>query len=432
MKISQIKARTILDSRGNPTIEADVTLADNNFGRASVPSGASTGAKEASELRDKNSAKYSGKGVEQAVNNINEVINEALVGQNATHQSKIDNLMISLDGTTDKSNLGSNAILAVSLAVARAAANYMKMPLYKYLSTLSKDESDQFLLPTPMLNLINGGAHANFATDIQEYMIIPIGATSFSDAIRWGSEIFHALEKILEEKGLPTTVGDEGGFVVRTPKQEEVNTYPLDLLSLAVTKSGYRLGSDIVFALDIAASELFHQDAYHLDAQNKIFSSIEMIKYLEYLIKQYPIISIEDGLAEEDWVGWQEMTRKLGKKIQLVGDDLITTNTLYLKRAINENAGNAVLVKPNQIGTLTETIEIIDMARQYNWHRIISHRSGETEDTFISDLAVGLSSGQIKAGSVSRTDSVGKYNRLLEIEEELGNSAKYAGNIWHI
>lgn len=432
MKISHIKARTILDSRGNPTIEADVILADNNLGRASVPSGASTGAKEAVELRDKNSTRYSGKGVEQAVNNINEVINEALVGQNATHQSKIDQMMISLDGTEDKSNLGSNAILAVSLAVARAAANYMKVPLYKYLSTLSKTQPDEFVLPRPMLNLINGGAHADFATDIQEYMVVPIGAKSFSDAIRWGSEIFHTLAKILEEKGLPTTVGDEGGFVVQAIEREETNTYPLDLLSLAITKSGYKLGTDVAFALDIAASELYNQGAYHLNSQNKVFTTLELIEYLEGLTRQYPIISIEDGLSEVDWTGWQELTRKLGKKIQLVGDDLITTNTKFLSRAINEKSANAVLVKPNQIGTLTETIEVIDIAREHHWQYIISHRSGETEDTFISDLAVGLSSGQIKAGSVSRTDSVGKYNRLLEIEEELGNKAKYSGNIWHI
>lgn len=432
MKITHIKARTILDSRGNPTVEADVTLTDGSVGRASVPSGASTGSKEASELRDKNPAKYFGKGVESAVHNINEIIAETLIGQDALHQSKIDRMMLDVDGTENKGNLGSNAILAVSLAVARAAANYMKHPLYKYLSTLSKNQSDEFLLPAPMLNLINGGAHANFVTDIQEYMIIPIGASSLSDAIRWGSEIFHALEKILEERGMPTTVGDEGGFVIQTSKTDEVNHYPLELLSLATLKAGYKLKRDVVFAIDVAASELFCQGAYHLDAQRKIFSSSEMIKYLEQLAEQYPIISIEDGLAEGDWTGWQEMNRKLGKKIQLVGDDLITTNTKFLSRAINERSANAVLIKPNQIGTLSETIEVVDMAREHNWRRIVSHRSGETEDSFISDLAVGLSTGQIKAGSMSRTDSVGKYNRLIEIEEELGNRAKYAGNIWHI
>lgn len=432
MKITHIKARTILDSRGNPTVEADVTLADGSVGRASVPSGASTGSKEASELRDKNPAKYLGKGVESAVHNINEIIAETLIGQDALHQSKIDRMMLDVDGTENKSNLGSNAILAVSLAVARAAASYMKHPLYKYLSTLSKNQSNEFLLPTPMLNLINGGAHANFVTDIQEYMIIPVGAPTFSDAIRWGSEIFHALGKILEEKGMPTTVGDEGGFVVQTAKTDEINHYPLELLSLATLKAGYKLKRDVVFAIDVAASELFCQGAYHLDAQRKIFSSLEMIKYLEQLTEQYPIVSIEDGLAEGDWTGWQEMNRRLGKRIQLVGDDLITTNPKFLSRAINEKSANAVLVKPNQIGTLSETIEVVDMAREHSWRRIISHRSGETEDSFIADLAVGLSTGQIKAGSMSRTDSVGKYNRLIEIEEELDGKARYAGNIWHI
>lgn len=431
MKIKSVHARQILDSRGNPTVEADVILEDGTIGRAAVPSGASTGSNEALELRDKNSEIYLGKSVHQAVSNVNEIVSEALIGQDAIDQEKIDQIMINLDGTDNKSNLGANAILAVSIACAKAAAQVKKIPLYEYFATLSKTNTKkEYLLPTPMMNLVNGGAHANFATDIQEYMIMPVGMASFSDALRAGAEIFHTLAKILKEKGFPTTVGDEGGFAMKLEKSTpNANEYPLQLLSDAVEKAGYKLGENIMFALDIAATELYKDGKYHLEAQGQELSSDEMVDFIASLAQKYPIASIEDGLAEGDWEGWKKLTERIGNKVQLVGDDLLVTNTKFLDKAIKEQAGNAILVKVNQIGSLTEAIAAVDMAKENNWNTIISHRSGETEDTTIADLAVGLATGQIKTGSLSRTDRTAKYNQLLRIEEELGSSAKYTGNI---
>lgn len=431
MKIRQIKARQILDSRGNPTVEADVILEDGTMGRAAVPSGASTGSNEALELRDKNPQVYNGKSVNKAVNNIEEIISEALIGQDSTDQEKIDQIMIDLDGTENKSNLGANAILAVSLANAKAAAKHLNLPLYEYFASLSKTNKDKnYLLPTPMMNLINGGAHANFATDIQEYMVMPVGISNFSDSLRAGAEIFHTLAKILKEKGMPTTVGDEGGFAMKLEKgTSDANEYPLKLLSEAVEKAGYKLGEEIVFALDIASTEFFKDGKYHLEAEGKSLSSDEMVDFVASLAQKYPIASIEDGLAEGDWEGWKKLTEKIGDKVQLVGDDLLVTNTKFLEKAINEKAGNAILVKVNQIGSLTEAIKAVDMAKESGWNTIMSHRSGETEDTTIADLAVGLATGQIKTGSLSRTDRIAKYNQLLRIEEELGSEAMYNGKI---
>lgn len=441
MEIKSVHARQILDSRGNPTVEADVILEDGTMGRAAVPSGASTGSNEAIELRDKNSQLYLGKSVHQAVSNVNEIINEALIGQDATDQAKIDQTMLKLDGTENKSNLGANAILAVSLANAKAAAQVKKMPLYEYFATLSKTNSKKeflpspkvtgkiFLLPTPMMNLVNGGAHAAFATDIQEYMIMPVGVSNFSDAIRAGAEIFHILAKILKEKGFPTTVGDEGGFAMKLEKgTPNANEYPLELLSQAVEKAGYKLGEQIVFALDIASTEFYKDGKYELAAEGKSLNSDEMVDFVANLASKYPIASIEDGLAEGDWDGWKKLTAKIGSKVQLVGDDLLVTNTTFLDKAIKEKAANAILVKVNQIGSLTEAIAAVDMAKESGWNTVMSHRSGETEDTTIADLAVGLATGQIKTGSLSRTDRIAKYNQLLRIEEELGSNAEYAGN----
>ncbi|HTK03457.1 MAG TPA: phosphopyruvate hydratase [Alphaproteobacteria bacterium] len=422
MKIKNIHARQILDSRGNPTVECDITLEDGSFGRAAVPSGASTGTHEALELRDGDPKIYLGKSVLKAVENVNVVINNALVGIEITSQADLDNKMIELDGTENKSKLGANAILAVSLAFAKAAANSQKLPLYQYLHNIS-GVTKPLSLPLPMMNIINGGAHADFASDIQEFMIQPIGAKNFTDCLRMGAEIFHSLKKILKENGYDTAVGDEGGFA---PRVKQGNKESLELISKAVAQAGYTLGTDVVFALDVAASELYKDGKYVLKAEGKEFTTDEMIAFLEDLVSKYPIVSIEDGLSEEDWDGWIKLNEKIGSKIQLVGDDLLVTNTKFLQKAIDVKACNAILVKVNQIGSLTETINAINLANSAGFKAITSHRSGETEDTTIAHIAVGLSTGQIKTGSLSRTDRVAKYNELLRIEEELG------GDAWHI
>lgn len=421
MRIKKIHGRQILDSRGNPTIETDISLEDGSLGRAAVPSGASTGSNEALELRDNNPGLYLGKGVLKAVDNVNTALSQTLVNSDIDTQSDLDQKMIELDNTFNKSNLGANAILSISLAFAKAMAVSQKLPLYKYLNQISKSKK-KITLPMPMMNIINGGAHADFASDIQEFMIMPISAKSFSDCLRIGSEIFHTLKKILKTEGYEITVGDEGGFA---PRVKKGNKESLDLISRAIEKAGYKLGKDIVFALDIAASEIYQDGKYHLKAEGKILTSDEMIDFLEKLVNSYPISSIEDGLFENDWDGWTKLTAKLGRKIQLVGDDLLVTNTKFLQKAIGSKACNAILIKPNQIGTLTETIEAINLAQKSNFNVVTSHRSGETEDTTISHIAVGLSTGQIKTGSLSRTDRVAKYNELLRIEEELASQAVF-------
>ncbi len=421
MKISSIHARQILDSRGNPTIEADVILENGILGRAAVPSGASTGSHEAIELRDGGDL-YGGKSVLNAVAHVNGEISEALVGMEATNQTDIDQKMIDLDGTENKGRLGANAILAVSLACAKAAALAKGKSLYAYVATLAGNT--KLVLPLPMMNIINGGKHAAGSTDIQEFMIMPVGAANFSDCIRMGAEIFQALGKVLKSKGYATTVGDEGGYA---PAVKNGNAEALELISEAVAKAGYKLGEDIVLALDVASSELMEDGKYALATESKQLSSEEMVAFYEDLVARFPIVSIEDGLGEDDWDGWKQLTEKLGDRIQLVGDDLLVTNTEFLKRGIAEKAGNAILIKVNQIGTLTETIRAVNMAHDAGWKAVISHRSGETEDTTIAHLAVGLGTGQIKTGSLSRTDRVAKYNELMRIEEELGNGAIFAG-----
>lgn len=422
MDIKTIRARQIIDSRGNPTVEADIILSNGTLGRAAVPSGASTGSNEAVELRDGGDA-FGGKGVMQAVANVNGPIAEALVGMDVTDQRGIDETMIELDGTPNKGKLGANALLAVSLAAAKAAALASNQPLYQYLHELEPRASDM-TLPVPMMNIINGGKHAAGSTDIQEFMIMPVGAASFSDAIRMGAEIFHALAKVLKEKGYGTTVGDEGGFA---PRVKEGNAEALELISLAVDKAGYALGDDVVLALDVAASELYENGTYNLATENRSLTSEEMVDWLVELSSKYPIASIEDGLAEDDWQAWTSLTEKLGDRVQIVGDDLLVTNVNFLKRGIEEKAANAILVKLNQIGTLSETNDAVAMAHEAGWRAVISHRSGETEDTTIAHLVVGLGTGQIKTGSMSRTDRVAKYNELLRIEEELGDAAIYPG-----
>ena len=423
MKIQSIHARQILDSRGNPTVECDVTLEDGSFGRAAVPSGASTGSYEAIELRDGDKTKYLGKGVLKAVANVNETIAKELVGADAEDQQAIDKKMIELDGTENKGKLGANAILSVSLATAKAVAQSKKVPLYEYFSLLNSHSSTH-MLPLPMMNIINGGQHAAFATDIQEFMILPVGAKTFADALRMGSEVFHHLAKVLKEKGYPTTVGDEGGYA---PRVQKGNAEALELIIQAIMNAGYDPGDDIALALDVAASEFYHDGKYILKAEKETFSNIQMVDWLTQLAEHYPIVSIEDGLSESDWDGWKIQTGALGKKLQLVGDDLLVTNTTFLKRAIEEKAGNAILIKLNQIGTLTETIDCIKMAQNAGWNTVVSHRSGETEDTTIAHLAVGLETKQIKTGSLSRTERICKYNELLRIEEQLGDKAAFAG-----
>ena len=426
-EIEDVKARKILDSRGNPTVEVDVKLIDGSYGRASVPSGASTGIYEAKELRDNIKTDYLGKSVLKAIDNINSTITPNLLGEDATDQQLIDNLMLEMDGSFNKSTLGANAILAVSLACARAAADYYELPLYKYLGGIVVKT-----LPTPMMNILNGGAHANNNLDIQEFMIAPVGVSSFSDALKTGSEIFHALERILCEKGLSTTVGDEGGFAPNLSSTREA----IEIIILAIEKAGYNT-NNVKLCLDVATSELYEEgecsngvcslSRYFLKGENRKLTSEDMVEYLEELVRDYPIISIEDGLAQDDWLGWQNLTEKLGKKCQLVGDDLFVTNTSRLKEGIEKHVANSILIKPNQIGTLTETLDAIYMAQKNGYTAIVSHRSGETEDSFIADLAVATNCGLVKTGSISRTDRLAKYNQLLRIEEELGTSAKYLG-----
>ena len=415
--INTVQAREILDSRGNPTVEVDVYLSDGSFGRAAVPSGASTGEHEAVELRDGDQDRFLGKGALNAVRNVNQQIAPIVKGYNALDQKTLDKCMIDLDGTPNKSNLGANAILGVSMAVSRAAAASENLPLYQYLN------SDACLLPVPMLNIINGGSHADNNVDIQEFMIFPIGADSFSHALRMGAEIFHYLKKVLSSKGLNTSVGDEGGFAPNLSSNEEA----IEIILEAVEKADYSIGKDIFFALDAAASEFYIDGAYRLESEDRTLTSDEMVEYFEGLTKKYPIISIEDGLAENDWEGWEVLNSELGSKIQIVGDDLTVTNIPRLQRAIDEQSMNAILIKLNQIGTVTETVEAVELARETGFGVVISHRSGETEDTFIADFAVAMGMGQIKTGSASRTDRICKYNQLLRIEEELGTSAKFPG-----
>jgi len=415
MKITDIKARQIIDSRGNPTVEADVILEDGTLGRAAVPSGASTGSNEALELRDGDKSVYLGKGVLKAVQNVTEIIKPALLDKDADNQREVDNIMLALDGTETKSKLGANAILAVSMAVAKAAAISKKIPLYVHLKNVSGSTRD-FSLPMPMINIVNGGQHAANSTDIQEFMIQPIRGRDFAHRMQMSAEIFHNLKKVIAEAGYGTTVGDEGGFA---PSVKGGNAEALELVSKAIEKAGYKLGTDVVFALDVAASEFYKDGQYHLETEGKVLSSEEFVNWLVDLTEKYPIKSIEDGLAESDWEGWKMLTAKIGDKLQLVGDDLFVTNTKFLKRGIDEKAGNAILVKVNQIGTLSETFDAVKMAQDAGFNAIISHRSGETEDTTISHLVVGLGTGQIKTGSMCRTDRTAKYNELLRISEEL-------------
>lgn len=409
--IKSIHARWILDSRGNPTVEADVTLDDGSFGRAAVPSGASTGAAEALELRD-GGDRFMGKGVDQAVANVNGKIAPALIGHDAADQNGVDQVMLDLDGTDNKSNLGANAILAVSLAVAKAEAKSEGLELWQYIAKLT--DTSEVSLPLPMMNIMNGGAHAGWTTDIQEYMIMPVGAPTFAEGIRRATEVFHNLGKILKEQGYPTTVGDEGGYA---PHLKGGNAEPLSLIEQAVTKAGYKLGEDFVLALDVASSEFYKDGKYELKNEDKSLTSDEMIDYVKNLVDNNPLVSVEDGLAEEDWAGWTKLTAELGDRIQLVGDDLLVTNVKRLQKSINEKAGNAILIKPNQIGSLSETIAAVKLAKEHGFNTVMSHRSGETEDVTIAHLAVGLNCRQIKTGSLSRTDRVAKYNELLRIAE---------------
>ena len=415
--IKNIKAREILDSRGNPTVEVDVFLENGVFGRASVPSGASTGEYEAAELRDNDKSRYSGKGVLNAVNNVNNEINKTLIGTDVNDQTKIDNTLINLDGTQNKSRLGANAILGVSLASARAASTVNHIPLYQHLGT-----TNAFIMPVPMMNILNGGSHANNTVDIQEFMIFPFGASTFSKALRIGTEIFHKLKSELHKKGLNTAVGDEGGFAPNLSSNEEA----IEIILKSIEKAGYKPGEEVFLALDVAASELYENGEYNLMSENKAFSSSEMTSYLESLVEKYPIISIEDGLDENDWDGWKKLTKSLGQNVQIVGDDLTVTNITRLQKAIDNKSMNSILIKLNQIGTLSETIQAVELARKVNYGAVISHRSGETEDTFIADLSVAMGMGQIKTGSISRSDRVAKYNQLLRIEEHLGSQASIA------
>ena len=415
--IKNIKAREILDSRGNPTVEVDVFLENGVFGRAAVPSGASTGEHEAAELRDNDKSRYSGKGVLNAVKNVNYEVKKILIGTDVNDQTKIDNTLIDLDGTQNKSRLGANAILGVSLASARAASTVNNIPLYQHLGT-----NNDFIMPVPMMNILNGGSHANNTVDIQEFMIFPFGASTFSEALRIGTEIFHKLKSELHKKGLNTAVGDEGGFAPNLNSNEEA----IEIILKSIEKAGYEPGEEVFFALDVAASELYENGEYSLMSENKAFSSSEMISYLEALAKKYPIISIEDGLDEDDWDGWGNLTESLGQNVQIVGDDLTVTNITRLQKAIDNKSMNSILIKLNQIGTLTETIQAVELAKKVNYGAVISHRSGETEDTFIADLSVAMGMGQIKTGSISRSDRIAKYNQLLRIEEHLGSKASIA------
>ena len=418
-EIAGIHARQILDSRGNPTIEVEVYLDGGIVGRAAVPSGASTGSREAIELRDGDKKVYSGKGVLKAVKNVNAKIAPELVGIEVTEQALIDKLMVAMDGTPNKGKLGANAILGVSLAVARAAAEELAIPLFRYIGGINAKE-----MPVPMMNVLNGGTHADNNVDIQEFMIMPVGADSFSTALRMGTEIFHHLKSVLKKMNYSTSVGDEGGFAPDLKSNEEA----LEILIKAVKVAGYKMEKDVLLALDVAASELYANKKYTLAAEKKSkLSSGEMVNYLQKLVKKYPIISIEDGLAENDWSGWKKLTAKMGKDVQVVGDDLFVTNTEILAKGIREEAANSILIKVNQIGTLTETLDAVEMARRAGFTTVISHRSGETEDSTIADIAVGVNAGQIKTGSLCRTDRVAKYNQLLRIEEYLGDAAVFNG-----
>ncbi|MFA9447020.1 phosphopyruvate hydratase [Egicoccus sp. AB-alg6-2] len=415
--IELVRAREILDSRGNPTVEVEVGLVDGTLGRAAVPSGASTGEAEAVELRD-GGERYLGKGVRKAVDNVHETIAPALLGHDATRQREIDALLLDLDGTDNKGTLGANAILGVSLATAKAAAEASGLPLYAYLGG-----PNAHLLPVPMMNVLNGGSHADSNVDFQEFMIAPIGAPSFAEALRIGTEVYHQLKKVLHGRGLSTGLGDEGGFAPDLAS----NSAALDLLMEAIDAAGYRAGSDIALAMDPATSELFRDGRYHLDGEGRVLSSEEMVELWADLVDRYPIVSIEDGLDEGDWDGWKLLTQRLGEQVQLVGDDLLVTNPAFVRRGIDERAANSVLVKVNQIGSLTETLDAVAMAQRAGWTAMISHRSGETEDATIADIAVATNAGQIKTGAPARSDRVAKYNQLLRIEEELGDSARYAG-----
>ena len=415
--IADVRGREILDSRGNPTVEADVRLESGAFGRAAVPSGASTGSREAVELRDGDSSRYLGRGVQRAVAHVNGPIREALLGQDGTQQAAIDSQLKALDGTANKSTLGANAILAVSLATAHAAACEAKVPLFRYLSP------DRVEMPVPMMNIINGGVHADNSVDIQEFMILPVGADSFSTALRYGTEVFHALKAVLKQAGLSTAVGDEGGFAPNLPS----NAAALETIMEAITIAGFCPGTDIYLGLDVASTEFYRNGVYHLESEGRQFQAAQFAGYLADLVGQFPIISIEDGMSEDDWDGWDCLMRELGSKVQLVGDDLFVTNTEILSKGIQKNIANAILIKPNQIGTLTETLEAIAMAVDAGYAAVVSHRSGETSDSTIADIAVGTAATQIKTGSLCRSDRMAKYNQLLRIEELLGGEARYLG-----
>ena len=417
-EISKVSSREILDSRGNPTVEVDVSLSDGSNGRAAVPSGASTGTHEAMELRDGDRSRFLGKGVLRAVKNVTDIIGPAVVGMNAGNQRELDEALINLDGTENKSSLGANSILGVSMASCRAAAASAGVSLFQHLS-----DGNATLLPIPMMNILNGGQHADNNVDIQEFMIFPVGAGSFAEALRMGTETFHHLKAVLKSKGLSTSVGDEGGFAPSLSSNEEA----LEIILEAAEKTGYSIGSDLVLALDVAASEIYKNGIYHLESEGKALSSEELIDYYTSLVKKYPIVSIEDGLAEDDWEGWQKLNTALGSKVQIVGDDLTVTNTVRLQRAIDEQVMNAILIKLNQVGTVSETINTIRLARKNGLATIVSHRSGETEDTFIADFSVAMGAGQMKTGSASRSERICKYNQLLRIEEELGSKAKFPG-----
>tara|TARA_B000000477_G_C6092026_1_gene228163 strand:+ start:166 stop:1446 length:1281 start_codon:yes stop_codon:yes gene_type:complete len=419
MKISNVHARELLDSRGNPTIEVDIILNNQFKGRAIVPSGASTGEYEAVELRDNDPKRFLGKGVLNAVNNVNSILADNLIGNSFSSQSELDYFLIELDGTKNKQQFGANAILGISMAFGRASAKCRNISLFK-----SFQEPFNYILPTPMMNIINGGSHANNNIDFQEFMIFPVGAKSFSHSLQMGVEVFHHLKTLLNDKGFSTAVGDEGGFAPNLKSNNEA----IEVILEAISRTSFTPGKDIYIALDVAASELYINNTYHLESNNSNLSSEQMIDYLSDLVKQYPIISIEDGLDENDWVGWNELNRQLGSKCQIVGDDLTVTNKDRLARSIENKSMNAILIKLNQIGTITETIEAIDLAKKHNFGSIVSHRSGETEDSIISDFSVSMGNGQIKTGSLSRTDRVGKYNQLLRIEEKLGSRAIFAGS----
>ena len=416
--INKIIAREVLDSRGNPTVEAEVYTESGATGSAMVPSGASTGIREAIELRDKDNTRFLGKGVLSAVKNIEDLIAPSLYGVEVSEQTKIDQVMIDLDGSSNKANLGANSILAVSMAVAHAAANENNLPLYSYLAV-----EKQFQMPVPMMNIINGGAHADNSVDLQEFMILPVGATSLREAVRHGTEIFHSLKSVLLKRDLGTTVGDEGGFAPNLSSNEEA----IEVILEAITKAGYNPGDDVLLGLDVASSEFYKDGIYTLESENLKLNSQEFLDYLKPWFKKYPIITVEDGMAEDDWDGWKLLTEALGKNIQLVGDDLFVTNTSILNKGIEKGIGNSILIKVNQIGTLSETLDAIKMAKEAGYTVVISHRSGETEDTTISDLAVATSAGQIKTGSLSRSDRVAKYNRLMKIEDELDGDSTYSG-----